>query len=450
MGLIKALAGSVGGVFADQWKEYFYCNSLESDVLAVKGSKKTSKRSSNKKGDDNVISDGSVIAVNEGQCMIIVDGGKVVDVCAEPGEYTYNNKTAPSLFTGNLGQSVKNTFKNIGYRFSFGGDVGHDQRVYYINTKEIMGNKYGTTAPVPFRVVDANIGLDVDIGIRCFGEYSIRIIDPILFYTNVTGNVTEEFRFEGINSMLRSELLTALQPAFARISQAGIRYSMLPGHTAEIADALNEVLSDKWGNTRGIKIESFGISSATASPEDEAMIKDLQKKAVYRNASMGAAAIVDAQAEAMKDAANNPNGAMMGFMGLNMAQNAGGMNAQNLYGIAAQQQQQMMQQQMMQQQASQSSSERTDSNSWKCSCGNVNKGGFCTECGGKKPTVNSWKCPTCGAENKGKFCFECGSKKPADEPLYRCDKCGWQPDDPKNPPKFCPECGDRFNEDDIQ
>ncbi len=440
MGLIKALAGSVGGVFADQWKEYFYCSSLESNVLVVKGSKKTSKRSSNKKGDENVISDGSVISVNEGQCMIIVDGGRVVDVCAEPGEYTYNNKTAPSLFTGNLGESIKNTFKNIGYRFTFGGDIGHDQRVYYVNTKEIMGNKYGTVNPVPFRVVDNNIGLDIDIAIRCYGEYSIKIKDPILFYTNVTGNVNESYTVENMSGMLKSELLTALQPAFARLSALSIRYSMLPGHTIEIADALNDILSDKWGNTRGIKIEAFGINSVTASPEDEAMLKDLQKKAVYRNASMGAAAIVDAQAEAMKDAANNQGGAMLGFMGLNMAQTAGGMNAQNLYGIGAKQAEQQLNQQKT----------ATVENTWKCSCGAENKGAFCTECGSKKPSSDSWKCPSCGADNKGKFCSECGAKKPAGTPLYRCDKCGWQPEDPKNPPKFCPECGDRFDDSDIQ
>lgn len=444
MGLIKALAGSVGGIFADQWKEYFYCPSIESNVLITKGNKKTSKRSSNKKGDENVISDGSVIAVNDGQCMIIVDGGKVVDICAEPGEYTYNNKTAPSLFTGNLGESIKNTFKNIGYRFTFGGDVGHDQRVYYVNTKEIMGNKYGTVNPVPFRVVDNNIGLDIDIAIRCYGEYSMRITDPILFYTNVTGNVSDYYTVDNISSMLKSELLTALQPAFARLSAIGIRYSMLPGHTTEIATALNDILSDKWGNTRGIKIEAFGINSVTASSEDEAMIKDLQKKAVYRNAGMGAAALVDAQAEAMKDAANNQGGAMLGFMGLNMAQNTGGMNAQSLYGIAAQQ--------AAAQQSNQNNNpvNKPMANTWKCSCGNENTGAFCTECGSKKPSVSSWKCLSCGSENKGKFCSECGAKKPVDAPLYRCDKCGWEPEDPKNPPKFCPECGDRFDDSDIR
>ena len=253
MGLIKAIGGAVGGVLADQWREYFYCDALDEDILVQKGRKRTSARSSNTKGEDNIISNGSLVAVNNGQCMIIVEQGKVVEFCAEPGEYKYDASTEPSLFAGSLGQSILNTFKTIGKRFTFGGDTAKDQRVYYFNTKEIIGNKYGTPNPVPFRVVDKNIGLDIDIAIRCHGEFSYKIVDPLLFYTNVCGNVTESYRRDKIDSMLKSELMTALQPAFAKISDMGIRYSALPGHTMEIADALNEVLSKKWAELRGIK-----------------------------------------------------------------------------------------------------------------------------------------------------------------------------------------------------
>lgn len=440
MGLIKALVGSTGGVFADQWKEYFYCDSISQNTLICKGKKKTSSRSSNKKGDDNVISDGSVISVNEGQCMIIVDGGKVAEVCAVAGEFTYNSKTSPSLFTGSFGEALKDTFRDIGYRFTFGGDTGRDQRVYYINTKEIVGNKYGTATPVPFRVVDNNIGLDIDISIRCFGEYSYKITDPILFYTNVSGNVSSDYGRENLDSMLKTELMTALQPAFAEVSARGVRYSALPGHTTEIANALNSVLSAKWSNLRGISVASFGINSVSASPEDEALIKDLQRKAVYRNASMGAATLVDAQAEAMKNAASNDGGAMMGFMGMNMAQNAGGVsgNIGNLYNMAQQQQTQQ----------NQNNAPHAE-NTWKCSCGAVVSGKFCTECGSKKPSEEGWRC-SCGNLNKGKFCSECGAKRPVGAPVYVCDKCGWKPEDPHNPPKFCPECGDRFDENDAK
>ncbi len=437
MGLIKAFAGSLGGNLADQWKEYFYCDSMSSDTLVCKGRKKTSSRSSNTKGSDNVISDGSVVAVSDGQCMLIVDGGKVVELCAEPGEFKYSSTTSPSIFTGKLGTGILNTFKDIGKRFTYGGDTGRDQRVYYINTKEIVGNKYGTATPVPFRVVDKNIGLDIDIAIRCNGEYSYRITDPILFYTNVTGNVSESYTRSTIDSQLKSELLTALQPAFAKISDMGVRYSSLPGHTLEIADALNDVLSKKWAETRGITIAQFGVNSVSASAEDEKLIKELQKKAVYRDVSMGAAAMVDAQAEAMKAAASNSGGAMLGFMGMGVAQGAGGNTAQNLYGVAAQQQAQ-----------NQQKAPEKSENTWKCpKCGNENSGKFCSSCGEKKPANDgTWKC-SCGNVNSGKFCSECGAKRPSGQ--FRCNKCGWIPDDPQNPPKFCPECGDKFDDNDL-
>ena len=340
MGLIKAAVGALGGTLADQWREYVYCDSLPENVLAAKGKKRTSdKRSSNTKGEDNILTNGSVIAVNEGQCMIVVDQGKVVELCAEAGEFIYDTSTEPSIFYGGLGKGLLNTFKTIGKRITFGGDTGKDQRVYYFNTKEILGNKYGTANPVPFRVVDRNIGLDIDIGIRCHGEYSYRITDPMLFYTNVCGNITSDYTRDRLDGQLKAELMTALQPAFARISAQGVRYSALPGHTMEIAQALNEVLSEQWSEKRGIAVASFGVNSVAASPEDEQMIKDLQRSAVMRDPSMAAATLVGAQAEALKGAASNENGAMMGFMGLGMAQQAGGMNAQDLFRMGAQQQQ---------------------------------------------------------------------------------------------------------------
>lgn len=440
MGLIKALTGSVGGVLADQWKEYFYCPSMPADVIVTKGEKKVSKRSSNTKGTDNIISNGSVIVVNEGQCMIIVDQGKVVEICAEAGEYTYDQSTEPTIFEGDLKTNLKETLSTIGKRFTFGGEAPKDQRVYFVNLKELMGNKYGTPSPVPFRVVDTNIGLDMDISIRCFGEYSYHVTNPILFYTNVCGNVSESYRRSEIDAQLKSELLTAIQPAFARISAMGIRYSELPGRTMEIADALNEVLSKKWRDLRGIEIVSFGVNSVNASEEDEAMIKELQRNAVFRNANMAAAHMVGAQAEAMKAAASNPNaGSAMAFMGMNMANQAGGANVQALFNMG--------QQQSAAQQQSQPAAEKTG---WVCSCGTENTGKFCVECGNPKPVqAAGWTC-SCGTVNKGKFCMECGAKKPAGIPQYKCDKCGWEPADPTKPPKFCPECGDPFDDGDIK
>lgn len=446
MGLIKALTGAVGSQLADQWKEFFYCDAIEADTLVVKGRKRTK---GNNKGDDNIITNGSTIAVNEGQCMIIVDQGKVVELCAEPGEFTYDTSTEPSIFSGSLGQSILNSFKTMGKRITYGGDTAHDQRIYFFNTKEILGNKYGTANPVPFRVVDARIGLDVDISIRCNGEYSYRITDPILFYTNVCGNVTDAYERDKIDSQLKTELLTALQPAFARISDMGIRYSSVPGHTKELADALNEELSDKWRNLRGIEIVSFGVNTLKASEEDEQMIKDLQKAATLSNPLMRQGMMAGATADAMKAAASNTaTGPMMAFAGMNMAQMTGAnsgvyqptgmetpipapVQGQPAYGTPA--------------------PAPAAPAGWTCSCGKTgNTGKFCAECGQPQPQpAAGWTC-SCGSVNQGKFCANCGAKKPAGAPLYKCDKCGWTPEDPHNPPKFCPECGDPFDDNDAQ
>lgn len=462
MGLIKAISGAIRGVAADQWKEYFYCDALEADVLVTKGQRRNnSKFGISNKGNDNIVSNGSVVAVNEGQCMIIVDQGKVVEFCAEAGEFLYDTSSEPSLLHGDLGENVGRTFSQIGKRFTFGGDTGKDQRVYFFNTKEIMGNKYGTANPIPFRVVDQNIGLDVDISVRCNGEYSYQIFDPILFYTNVCGNVTDEFTRDKIDSQLKTELMTALQPAFAEISAMGIRYSAVPAHAPEVADALNKVLSEKWGELRGIKVVSFGVKAIKASEEDEQMIKDLQKTAVLRNPNMAAATLVGAQAEAMKSAASNTStGPMMAFAGMNMATQAGGMDANALFAMGQQQNNTppvnptptapSPAPASPSAPAAEAPATAPAAASWTCACGAVNTGKFCIECGTPKPApVKGWTC-SCGAVNQGKFCPECGARKPADAPLYRCDKCGWQPEDPHHPPKFCPECGDVFDENDVQ
>ena len=424
MGLIKAAMGAAGGVMADQWKEFFYCDAIPENVLAVKGQKKTGKRSSNTKGDDNVISNGSVIAVADGQCMLIVDQGKIVDMCAVAGEYTYDMSSEPSIFAGDLGEGIKNVFNNMANRFTFGGEAPKDQRIYYFNTKELIGNKYGTPSPVPFRVVDQRAGIAIDVGIRCYGEYSYHISNPMLVYTNVCGNVSEAYTRDRLDSQLKTELLTALQPAFARIGEDGIRYSQLPGHTLELADALNEVLSKKWRDLRGIEIVSFGVSSVTADEDDEKMLKELQRNAAFMDPTRAAAHLVGSQGDAMKMAANNQGGAAMAFMGMNMAGQAGGMNAGNLFAMG--------QQQAAQQAAAQPAPAAPAG--WTCACGHAgNTGKFCAECGQPKPApAGEWKC-ACGAVNTGKFCAECGQPKPAAE--WTCS-CG-----AVNKGKFCANCG---------
>ena len=463
MGLIKAAIGAAGGVLADQWKEYFYCEAIPVDILAVKGQKRVSGRSSNTKAVDNIISNGSVIAVADGQCMMIVEQGKVVDVCAEPGEYVYDTSTEPSIFAGSLGSSIKAVFQNIGKRFTFGGEAPKDQRVYYFNLKELIGNKYGTPSPVPFRVVDQRAGIDMDISNRCFGEYSYKLVNPLLFYTNVCGNVSQAYSREELDSQLKSELLTALQPAFARISEMGIRYSALPGHTTELAKVLKEELSSQWSEFRGIEIQRIGVSSVKASEEDEQMIKELQRNAAFMDPTRAAAHLVGSQAAAMQTAAGNTAGAMTGFMGMGMAQGMGGINAQNLFAMGQQQPQQPAPQPAAGgwkcncgavvngkfcPECGSKKPEPKPAGGWKCACGAVVEGNFCPECGSKKP-ADGWTC-SCGAVNKGKFCPQCGAKKPSGVPQYKCDKCGWEPADPKNPPRFCPECGDPFDDSDIR
>ncbi len=432
MGLIKAAFGSFNGTMADQWKEFFVCESLDQDVLAVKGQKKTSGRSANKKGNDNLITSGSGIAVADGQCALIVEQGRIVEVCAEPGEYIYDASTEPTIFAGNLSDSIGSVFETIGKRFTYGGDTAKDQRVYYINTKELMDNKFGTPNPVPFRVVDHNIGLDIDVSVRCSGVYSYRISNPLLFYANVCGNIEGEFRREEIEHQLKAEFISALQPAFSTISTMEIRPSALPGHVTELCNALNVALTQKWIETRGLQIMTVAIGSITLPEEDAEMIKQAQRSAMLRDPLMAAATLTGAQADAMKAAAGNSAGVMTGFMGMGMANQAGGINTQNLYQMGMEQQASQMQQAQMQQaQQQMQQAQYGQSQEWQQP----------GQQQAAQPAGNQWIC-SCGTTNTGKFCTECG--KPKMVPQTQCRNCGWKPEDAGHPPKFCPECGTPF------
>ncbi len=475
MGLIKAGIGALGGTLADQWKEFFYCDSLPNDVLMRKGQKRTSGRSSNTKGNDNIISNGSGIAVADGQCMIIVEQGKVVEVCAEPGEFTYDRSTEPSIFSGSLGNSIIETFCLVGKRFAYGGDTGKDQRVYYFNTKEIIGNKFGTPSPILFEVTKKSINLSRTVQVRCNGTYTYMITDPLLFYTRLCGNVEDEYRTDEINGQLKSEFVDALQPAMGALAAQELKPAQIPAKAKELKEAMNDALKQEWIENRGISVGKITLNPITLTDEDMKKINELEDAAAYGASPMTMAGrMTDATASAMQTAAGNSAGAMTGFMGMGMV-GMGGQGgfgaAQNMYNMGAQQQ-------MAQQQQTAQTAPAADG--WKCSCGATVSGKFCPECGAKKPepqpSAGAWKCScgatvtgkfcpecgspkpankdgwicSCGAVNKGKFCQNCGAKKPESAPLYRCDKCGWEPEDPTNPPKFCPECGDIFNENDIK
>ena len=423
MGLISAITGAAGGVLADSWRDYFYQDSIDDSVLVIKGKKRVDQRGSNNKGTNNVITDGSIIDVADGQCMIVVENGAIKDVCAEPGKFVYSNTAEPTIFAGNLKTTIKRSWEQFKNRLTFGGGATGDTRIYYVNTKEIRGNKYGTAAPITYRVVDTNIGLDMDTAIRCHGEYAFKVVDPVLLYKEVAGNVSDVFETVELEKQMRPDLLTALQPAIGRLSGIGSRYSDIPNHTLELANELNSIMSSTWGERYGIEISSFAMSSITISKEDEDLIKQLQRTAVFQRTSMAAANLSAAQADAMRNAANNAGGAMLGFAGMNMANQMGGMNAGQLYQMAAQEQ-------AAQQQFG----------------GNPQMNGMQQMNNGMQqnaaPQGGTWTCSHGHANNTGKFCAECGEPKPA--ATLRCSACGYTPNDPSNPPKFCPECGKPF------
>lgn len=429
MGLIKAGIGALGGTLADQWKEFFYCDALPNDVLMRKGEKRVSGRSSNTRGNDNIISNGSGIAVADGQCMIIVEQGKIVEVCAEPGEFTYDASTEPSVFSGNLGDSILETFRTIGKRFAYGGDTGKDQRVYYFNTKEIIGNKFGTPNPIMFEVVNKRIGISRTVQVRCNGVYTYVISDPLLFYTRLCGNVEREFTRDQIDEQLKSEFIDALQPALAALAEQELRPAQIPAKANELKAAMNDALRQEWIDNRGISVGKIALNPITLTAEDMKKINELEDAAnVGSNPFMMAGRMTNATADAMQTAAGNSAGAMTGFMGMGMA-GMGGQGgfgaAQNLYNMG-------------QQAAAQQPSAPAAAAGWKCSCGATATGKFCPECGAKKPepqpTAGAWKC-SCGATATGKFCPECGAPKPADTEGWTCS-CG-----SRNSGKFCENCG---------
>ena len=475
MGLIKAGIGALGGTLADQWKEFIYCEALPNDVLMRKGEKRVSGRSSNTKGNDNIISNGSGIAVADGQYMIIVEQGKIVEVCAEPGEFTYDSSTEPSIFAGSLGESIKDTFKTIGKRLTYGGDTGKDQRVYYFNTKEILNNKFGTPSPIIFEVVNKRIGISRTVQVRCNGVYTYVISDPLLFYTRLCGNVESEFTRDQIDDQLKTEFIDALQPALGALAEQELRPAQIPAKAKELKAAMNEALKQEWIDNRGISVGKIALNPITLTDADMKKINELEDAAnVGSNAFMLAGRMTNATADTMQTAAGNSAGAMTGFLGMGMV-GMGGQGgfgaAQNLFNVVLQQQQAA--------QAQQAAPAAPAQDSWKCACGATVTGKFCPECGAKKPApqpaAGSWKCAcgatatgkfcpecgspkpadadgwtcSCGTVNKGKFCQNCGAKKPAGVPQYRCDKCGWEPEKGATPPKFCPECGDPFDDGDV-
>ncbi len=450
MGLIKMAKDALGGYLDDALSlEYFYCNSLSSDLLMVKGEKQITKNRNNNKGNDNIITNHSVISVNVGQCMLIVDQGKIVEFCAEPGEFVYDTSSEPSLFVGSLGENLRASFRQFGKRFTFGGNTGKDQRVYYINTKEVMNNLYGTPNPIPFHFVAKNTGFELETTVKCNGQYTFKIVDPILFYTNVAGNVVEDYnKNDTLMSAMKAELLTKLPMALSQIAGEGVLPYQVPMHMEEVTAFLKEGLSQQWAETRGIEVVSMTMAAPIVPQEDLDKINKWNDTFVLTNAGMASARQTEAYTKALEnmgngggegDKASAMNGAM-GMMGMAMMQNMMNNGMGGMFGTPQPRKEPQMK--------PASTVAEGAVLGWTCVCGKEdNRGKFCQECGLPKPAMDGWTC-ACGHVNQGKFCTECGRKKPDGAPLYRCDKCGWEPEDPAHPPKFCPECGDVFDDND--
>lgn len=441
MGLIRAALGAAGSVLADQWKEYFWADAMSGDQLIVKGKKQTK---GNNKGKEDIISNGSAIAVAEGQAAIIVEDGKIVEFCAEPGRFIWDRSSEPSVFCGGLWNGIVDSFKKIGERFTFGGDKAKVQRIYYVNVKEIMDNKFGTTSPMVYDDPYYRTALYI----RYFGQFSFRIKDPIVFFSSVAGAVADVYTKGELMDMCKDEFMTALDSSLAMLSASGIKFSQIPMKQRELAKFMSETLDEEWGVKRGLDVVSVAIVKVTPDENSRKRIEEFDTNVMHSNPNAMAGGLAYAQMQAMQKAAANSAGAMTGFMGLGMMGNAMG-NAAQSQGALLNTAQAMSEKENAEREAEKKAAEaakkaaeeaKKDENVWTCSCGAGNKGKFCYQCGTKKPEAlpeGAWKC-SCGSVNTGKFCPECGGKKPDDE--YICE-CGFKS---KTPFKFCPECGNKF------
>lgn len=424
MGLIRAVMSAGGSVLADQWKEYFQVDSMSNDQLVVKAHKKT--RGNNKGGDD-IISNGSCVAVGDGQVALIVEDGKIVEFCAEPGRFIWDSSSEPSMFCGGFFKGLADSFAKFGERFTFGGDRAKTQRVYYVNTKEIMDNKFGTTTPMVYDDPYYKTALYI----RYFGQFSFRIMDPIVFFTSISGSVSESFSRDSLMDMCKDEFMTALDSAFALLSADGVKFSQIPVKQREIAKYMSTTLDEEWMARRGMDVISVAISKVTPDEKSRQRIEEFDMNVMHSSPDAMAGGLAYSQMQAMQKAASNSAGAMTGFMGLGMMGNVMGNNAQ------AQAELLNTARQINGGANSSTTAGANNSTDWKCSCGTVNNGKFCANCGSAKPVQNtdntSWTC-SCGSVNSGKFCPNCGGAKPS---IYTCS-CGYVSNAPF---KFCPDCG---------
>ncbi|HFI0113797.1 TPA: SPFH domain-containing protein [Streptococcus suis] len=317
MGLIKATMDSVSGVFGDQWKEYFYCDSLPSTVLIKKG------LSTGTTHEDNIIANGSIIAVNHGQCALIIEDGEIIDIVSEPGQFIWDSSTSPCIFTGNLKDSVRESFREVYKRVQFHGTTAKDQRIYFINLKLIENNLFGTQSPIAFRFVDISINADFDLHIQCRGRFSYQIIDPIKFYSNIAGNVEDVYHSNDIFEQLRAEFMNSFGISLSSISSIGMRPSELLKYTNVIVNEMNSNMRESWANLRGIKLISIAFESINLPDEEQKMLTNLQEKRAYSAHDVALGHFNQARGDALKMAASNENGNILAFAGIDIAMNRG-------------------------------------------------------------------------------------------------------------------------------
>ncbi len=404
MGIIKAATSTIGGGLADQWLEVFEPDNMGDTTVMTKGVKvrRNDKRGSNRKGTEDVITDGSVIHVYPNMMMLLVDGGKIIDYTAEEGYYTVKNDLAPSMFNGSLKDAISETFN----RFKFGGVTPQKQQVFYINLQEIKGIRFGTSSPLNY----FDNFYNAELFLRAHGNYSLRITDPILFYTNAIPKNKTQVDINDINEQYLAEFLTALQTAINKMSADGERISYVPSKSMELSKYMGEVLDDSWRELRGMEIVSVAVASISYTDDSVKLINMRNQGAMLGDPNVREGYVQGSIARGMESAGSNAAGATTGFVGMGM-----GMNTTDGYlNQAAQNNQQQIQQNQENQQ--------------------------------KQNNGDSWDCPQCGTSNTGKFCSNCGTAKPTGTPSLqmKCSECSEIIDLANGIPKFCPNCGKPF------
>lgn len=422
MGIIKAIASAVGGGLADQWLEVIEPDEMSDKTVFTRGVtvRRNDSRNANRRGTQDTVSNGSVIHVYPNQFMMLVDGGKVVDYTAEEGYYTVNNSSMPSMFNGEFGDSLKESFNRI----KFAGVTPGVQKVFYINLQEIKGIKFGTRNPVNY----FDSFYNAELFLRAHGTYSIKIKNPLTFYSEAIPKNDDRVEIEEINEQYLAEFLEAFQSAINQMSADGVRISFVASKGRELSKYMADILDADWGEMRGIEIQSVGISSISYDEESTKLINMRNQGAMLGDATVREGYVQGSVARGIEAAGSNANGSMAGFMGVGM-----GMQATTGFMGAASQSNQAQ----MERETARATAAQPVPGSWKCSCGNENTGKFCSNCGSPKPEVSTWKC-SCGNENTGKFCSNCGKPKPSQ---LKCASCGYEPDPSQPAPKFCPECG---------